>query len=403
MPFASLPSSSCDGVVPVPILVVVLTWWCHPVSALVLVWWCCPHPSPLTWWCCPCPRHCAHSCVVVTSSSSCCGAILTLTLCCHHPRSHPRVVLTWTLSSSHPCVVVTVPVPVLVLAWWSCCRHPSHVVVPFPSSSFLCGGAVPVAVLVLVSSLLLSLVPVLVPHRPGPGPTSSWSWSRSLCCPSMCVVTVRGPGPGLVPVLMLSWPSRSCCPWSWSCSDPGPCVVTVRGPGPGLVLVLTSSPSLVLVLVLVLVLSSPRVAQVARSLCPCVVLVSALLSPPPSFGSHSPGPGPRVVPVLVLVLASSRSSFLVLVSQPLMPLSLSFLSQRLWSLVPVLASQPLMPPLWSPSLQLCLGPSWSLCVLVLAWLSPQVAPVGHGPVPLCVCCPRFGLSCHHCLCRGWWW
>jgi hypothetical protein len=79
---------------------------------------------------------------------------------------------------SCPCMVVlspssvlcggAVPVSVLVLVWWCCHRLPSHVVVPSPSLLFSRGGAVPVAILVLMSSPLLSLVLVLSPCCPGP-------------------------------------------------------------------------------------------------------------------------------------------------------------------------------------------------------------------------------------------
>jgi hypothetical protein len=178
MPFTSSPSSSY-GVVPVPILIIVLTGWCHPVSALALVWWYHPHPSPLTWWCCPCPLCHPRSCIVVTFSSSRCSAILTLTLCCHRPRSRPHVVVsTWSLSWSHPRMVVTVPVPILVLAWW-CCRHPqSCAVVPSPSPfSSLCGGVVTVFLLMWwyrphhchSHVVVLSLLP-------------SWSSCHCHCC-----------------------------------------------------------------------------------------------------------------------------------------------------------------------------------------------------------------------------
>jgi hypothetical protein len=180
-------------------------------------------------WCCPCPHPRCHphvvvpshlrprSCVVVSFSSqsshmvvpslsssssllSRCGDLLILTLWCH---PHPHIVLSPSPFSSsrggvdlvpilvpsscggyrsrphsRPCMVVlspssvlcggTVPVSILILAWWCCRCLPSHAVAPSPSLSFSHGGAVPVAILILMSSPLLSLVPVLSPRCPGP-------------------------------------------------------------------------------------------------------------------------------------------------------------------------------------------------------------------------------------------
>jgi hypothetical protein len=104
MPSASSPLSSCGGVVPVPILTVVFTWWCHPVSALILVWWCHSHPSPLTWWCCPCPRCHPLSCVVVPSLPSCSAVSVSVLVLMwwRQPGPYPCPILVWWLLSLSP-------------------------------------------------------------------------------------------------------------------------------------------------------------------------------------------------------------------------------------------------------------------------------------------------------------
>jgi hypothetical protein len=130
---------------------------------------------------------------------------------------------------------------------------------------------------------------------------------------------------------------------------------------------------------------------------PCVLVLSSLLGP-------SPGP----CALMLLSLLGPSPSPCALMSSSLTPLQCGgpvlVLVWLVWLMVlspgPVSLCQPLAS---SPPPSLCGGfvPALtSALVLVLAQLSLQVAPVGHGPVPVCVRCPHFGPSHRPCLSRG---
>jgi hypothetical protein len=135
--------------------------------------------------------------------------------------------------------------------------------------------------------------------------------------------------------------------------------------------------------------------------CPCPHAVVVVLATVPVLWSC---PAPCIVPSLVLVLVHDPVAAWWSCPGPQV-------ARVARGPVPVSSCQPFISSSSSLPQSLCGGSVLvlrsalvlvlrSALVLVLAQLGAQVAPVGHGPVPVCVRCSHAGPSHRRCLSRG---